>query len=689
MSRRADARRIARVLAPGAVLALWALASFGFVAVTLEGAQRTQWLGAIEPRAAPLLLLWLVVSGALGAWVHRVDARRRAAAHEAVHQRSHDETARAQEVRAAVLAASGEIEQERSRLAALMSELTQSVVVCNLDGQVLLYNQRARFLFRGLSDAPSLAGGAELIGVGRSIHTVFDRQVIEHALDTIGQRLRRGVAQASAQFVTGTPGGQLLRAQMAPVRRAGGDAEALSGYVLMLDNITRELADAAQRDRWLLTLAEGSRASLGNLQAALEMLEYPDLDEPTRTRFLAVVRDESRRMAARLNEFSSSHAQLQKTRWPLEEMLGADLLAAAARRIESLLDCRVAVTDVDPGLWLQVDSYSLLQALAHLAGRLVSEHSLQRLQLRLSTAGARAQLDLWWIGQAMSTETVVAWETEPMVVAGEHSALTVRDVVDRHGAEFWFERERARQAAFFRFLLPVAAAQAEAAPLAPGDERPETYDFDLFGHSAPAREWAERRLAELSYTVFDTETTGLDPAGGDEIIQIGAARVVNGKLRRTESFEQLIDPGRSIPAASSAIHGITQEMVRGRPSIASVLPAFHAYARDTVLVGHNAAFDMRFLQLKEAATGVRFDQPVLDTLLLSAVVHPDHDAHGLEAIAERLDVPLTGRHTAMGDALVTAQVFLKLIALLAERDIHTLGQAREAAQQTYYARLTY
>jgi DNA polymerase-3 subunit epsilon len=98
---------------------------------------------------------------------------------------------------------------------------------------------------------------------------------------------------------------------------------------------------------------------------------------------------------------------------------------------------------------------------------------------------------------------------------------------------------------------------------------------------------------------------------------------------------------------------------------------------------------MRFLQLKEAATGVVFDQPVLDTLLLSAVVHPNQESHGLEAIAERLDVPVMGRHTALGDAMVTAEVFLKLIPLLAEVGIHTLGQAREAAQKTYYARLSY
>jgi DNA polymerase-3 subunit epsilon len=130
-------------------------------------------------------------------------------------------------------------------------------------------------------------------------------------------------------------------------------------------------------------------------------------------------------------------------------------------------------------------------------------------------------------------------------------------------------------------------------------------------------------------------------------------------------------------------------MVQGQPRIGQVLPVFHAYASDTVLVAHNAAFDMKFLQLKERSTGLRFDQPVLDTLLLSAVIHPHQDSHRLEAIAQRMNITVLGRHTALGDALVTAEVFLRMIPLLAEMGILTLGQAREAAQKTYHARLEY
>jgi DNA polymerase-3 subunit epsilon len=291
----------------------------------------------------------------------------------------------------------------------------------------------------------------------------------------------------------------------------------------------------------------------------------------------------------------------------------------------------------------------------------------------------------------MSTETVIGWENDAIRSGAAGLPLTVRDVVERHDGAFWFERERARQQSLFCVLLPLAGEreQLDAAQFVHGASRPEVYDFDLFRTSEHTRELSERRLVDLTYTVFDTETTGLEPSAGDRIIQVGAVRVVNGKLLRGEAFEQLVDPERSLPAAGIAIHGIRPEMLAGQPTLDKVLPAFHAYAADTVLVAHNAAFDMRFLQLAESQSGVRFDQPVLDTLLLSALAQPNQESHRLEAIAERLEVEIIGRHTALGDALVTAEVFIKLLPLLAEAGIRTLGQAREAAKKTYYARAKY
>jgi DNA polymerase-3 subunit epsilon len=584
------------------------------------------------------------------------------------------------------------VEEEKNRLAALMSELNQSVVVCNLDGRVLLYNNQARRQFRALSEAPGAAGGGELIGLGRSIYSVFERNLIAHALESIQHRLRRGAAHPVANFVTTSRAGQLLRVQMAPVLGArDGQGVAMTGFILMQDNITKSFESDARRDQMLHTLTEGNRASLANVRAAAEMLDYPELQEALRERFRTVIRDEVEAMSERLDRTASEFTDSLKVRWPLEEMLGADLVAAAQRRIEGAIKLPTKLEEVDESLWVKVDSFSLLQAISYLASRLSDEFEVREVRFRLSGVGRLAHLDLIWSGQAMSTETVMNWELEPMHFAGEVSPLTVRDVIDRHGGEMWLEREKVQHRAFFRLLLPMAAPQEEVEPdmFLRGGSRPEYYDFDLFSWSEKSQGLEDQPLAALAFTVFDTETTGLKPSEGDEIIQIGATRVLNGKLLRQESFEQLVDPQRPLAAESAQIHGITAQMLVGQPTIDRVLPAFHAFAEDTVLVAHNAAFDMRFLQLKQARTGLAFDHPVLDTLLLSAVVHPNQESHRLEAIAERLGVGIIGRHTALGDAMVTAEVFLKLLPLLAEKGIRTLGQARAAAEQTYYARVKY
>jgi len=585
------------------------------------------------------------------------------------------------------------VEEERNRLAALMSELNQSVVVCNLDGRILLYNNRARLQFKALSDAPSAAGGGEIIGLGRSIYLVFERNLIVHALESIQERIRRQSSQPMANFVTTTRAGQLLRVQMAPVMSTTeGDADGtVSGFVLMLDNITRNFESETRRDQLLNSVTEGSRSSLANLRAAAEMLEYPDLDVDLKDRFLKVIRDEVQAMSGRLEETANAFADSLKTRWPLDDMHGADLIAAAQRRIEKKLGLPTKLEDVDPAVWVKVDSFSLLQAISYLASRLSDEFEVREVRFRLSSAGRLAHLDLIWSGQAMSTETVMSWELEPMSFAGESSPLTVRDVIARHDGEIWLQREKTQHRAFFRLLLPSALPQEEvvAAAYLKGDSRPEYYDFDLFKQTEVSHELDDRLLSELAFTVFDTETTGLNPSEGDEIIQIGATRIVNGKLLRSESFDQLVDPLRELPEASTKIHGITPEMLVGQPPMTKVLPAFHAFAADTVLVAHNAAFDMRFLQMKEQSTGIRFEQPVLDTLLLSAVIHPSQASHRLEAISERMGVNIMGRHTAIGDAIVTGEVFLRMIPLLAEMGIRTLGEARRASEKTYYARVKY
>jgi DNA polymerase-3 subunit epsilon len=410
-----------------------------------------------------------------------------------------------------------------------------------------------------------------------------------------------------------------------------------------------------------------------------------------RTRFRTVVRDEVQAMSQRLDQTATEFADSLKARWPLEEMLGADLIAAAQRRIETRVGLPTKLEEIDESLWIKVDSFSLIQAITYLASRLSDEFEVREVRFRLSAAGRLVHLDLIWSGQAMSTETVMSWELEPMRIEDESSPLAVRDVIDRHDGEMWLEREKVRHRAFFRILLPAATPQeqAEADTYLRGESRPEYYDFDLFAWSEKSHALDDRLLSELTYTVFDTETTGLNPSQGDEIIQIGATRILNGKLLRSESFEQLVDPECPLAPESARIHGITAEMLRGQPTIDKVLPAFHAFAADTVLIAHNAAFDMRFLQLKEAQTGLSFDQPVIDTLLLSAVIHPNQESHRLEAIAERLGLTIVGRHTALGDAIVTAEVFLKLVPLLAEKGIRTLRQAREAAEQSYYARIKY
>ncbi|MDH5187439.1 MAG: exonuclease domain-containing protein [Rhodospirillaceae bacterium] len=216
--------------------------------------------------------------------------------------------------------------------------------------------------------------------------------------------------------------------------------------------------------------------------------------------------------------------------------------------------------------------------------------------------------------------------------------------------------------------------------------RPEFYDFQDLNQPMHWDEMGGKELKELTYVVFDTETTGLSPSTGDEIISIGAVRISNGEIDEAGAFYRLVNPGMAIPKQSIQYHGITDDMVAKEDHIESVLPSFKEYVGDAILVAHNAAFDMKFLKLKEEKTGIIFPNLVLDTLLISVFLDHESHNHSLDGIAKQMGITIEGRHTALGDAVATAKLLNKMIFRLEARGITSLRRVVEASAKIEHVR---
>jgi DNA polymerase-3 subunit epsilon len=210
------------------------------------------------------------------------------------------------------------------------------------------------------------------------------------------------------------------------------------------------------------------------------------------------------------------------------------------------------------------------------------------------------------------------------------------------------------------------------------------YDFAYLDRLSPERQAAvaAQPLADLDVVVLDTETTGLSPRAGDRVVALAAVRVRRGAVRRDEVFETLVRPDRAIPASATRIHGITDAMVAGAPSLDDVLPAFIDFASGGALAAHDAWFDLAFLEPDLAQLGLpplAGHHPVLDPRLLAAIVHGPA-LTDLDTLARRLGLTIAGRHSALGDALGAAEILVRLLPALHDRGVDTLGAALAASR---------
>ncbi|MEO1201726.1 MAG: exonuclease domain-containing protein [Pseudomonadota bacterium] len=582
------------------------------------------------------------------------------------------QTARSQ-VEEAVTYATAETQREKGRLEALVRDLQLGVVICNLDHQILLFNQHALRILHVSGD----------LGLGRPLFDVVSAEPFHHALERLDRRFAAGRHRyhdegLSALVVCATADGRYtLQGRVSLI--VDQQLAAPVGYVVVFDDVTQVLASHAKRDRILHEATQEMRRPAANLRAAVEMITTEeDLDDETRSAFEQVLLHETQNLMTRLQRLDEDGRDLLASAWPMSDVFSSTLLACLETRLAS--HKAIVTRGLGEPLWLYCDSLTIVELGRTLILRLAQSQRVDTFDLQATAAGLRVYLDIVWQGSIVPIGEIDRWLSEPLGQAlGE---ITGRDVIQRHNTEVWCDSIGGGRV---RLRVPLSRARREHqdayAPAAPLPQRPEFYDFDLLSRLDAAVQDAP--LRKLTYVVFDTETTGLSPSDGDEIISIAGVRIVNGRVLRGEIFDSFVNPRRNIPGVSTKIHGITNAMVADAPPVEVVLPRFQAFAKDAILVAHNAAFDMKFLALKEESCGARFDHPVLDTVLLAALVHGNQDSLTLDALAERyeIDLPAGERHTALGDSLATAEVLLRLIDVLRSAQIRTLRDALEASSK--------
>ena len=185
---------------------------------------------------------------------------------------------------------------------------------------------------------------------------------------------------------------------------------------------------------------------------------------------------------------------------------------------------------------------------------------------------------------------------------------------------------------------------------------------------------ANNKPLTQSFVVFDIETTGFSNTN-DKITEIGAVKIENFKV--VDKFSELINPQKDISYKIQELTGITNDMVADKPTIEEVLPKFIEFIGDSVLVAHNAEFDMGFIAEKCRQQNIKFNNKSVDTLTLARVLLPELKRHRLNIVAKALGVQLLNHHRAVDDAQATALIYIKFLEMLEKKGATTLSEVNE------------
>ncbi|WP_302142645.1 3'-5' exonuclease [Halomonas alkalicola] len=533
----------------------------------------------------------------------------------------------------------------RQELETLLQVLDTPLLLCDQHRRVLLFNQAAETLFEDHHG----------LGLGKRLESLLPATSLQ---DALGQLPRDG----SPREVLVPCDERWLRAVLRRVPGSHGET-----LLTLSDTTAAWTSEMGARAELLDSLPRLRRHSASLTSAADALSSLGNASGEMRQRLERVIDEESQSLGQDIEQLAALVEQMQHEGERLVPLWSNDLWQALNERRNG----QVTVVPVGMPAWFKGDATALLVLLGSLIDSLQQQRSPQGLEGEVCLGNKRVYLDLIWRGAPLSERQLTEWQQQRL----DDLPLSPRvaDVLRQHASDAWSLADD--DGVHARLRLPLPATERVGAPRPATEPRPEFHDFGIAELPPPDAELAARPLRALEVVAFDTETTGLELRRGDTVISIGACRVVNARLLASEVFDMRVDPGKPIPPASTAIHGITDADVAGAPPLPVVLPRFRDYVGDAVILAHNAAFDL--LALQPPGAGVTLDMPVLDTLLISRALDASLDGHDLDSLAERygLSFPPGTRHTALGDARVTAELWLALLPRLEARGIETLEQA--------------
>ena len=194
-------------------------------------------------------------------------------------------------------------------------------------------------------------------------------------------------------------------------------------------------------------------------------------------------------------------------------------------------------------------------------------------------------------------------------------------------------------------------------------------------------------INDAIFTVLDTETTGLNVNEGHKIVSVGGIKIKSYQLLEDQILDELINPERDIPFASRNIHYISDDQVKDKPNIYQLEKKINDFITNTILVGHNIDFDIGFIKKNAAKSTLAITIkkiPSIDTILLAAGLYPSLESYELSFLCDHFRIKTFDqiRHSALGDAIITARLFLFLLDTAKNRNnAHSIGELINLCKQ--------